>query len=1118
MKCPSCGHENPPAQKFCGECGARAELICTSCQARNPPGQKFCGECGAPLAAGRPPAAAPVEPAVPRGDRFASPDAYTPKHLADKILTSRGALEGERKIVTVMFADVSGFTSMSERLDPEDVHAIMDRAFDVILSAVHRYEGTINQFLGDGVMALFGAPIAHEDHAPRALNAALDIQKSLGPLAEEVRRLHAVEFRMRMGINTGLVVVGAIGKDLRMDYTAVGDTTNLAARLMALATPGQIVLSERTHRLRDRVFTFDDLGEHAVKGKAEPVRAYALTGVSAPQKRLEVTPERGLTPLVGRETELGHLAAAYESAVDGQGSVVLLVGEPGAGKSRLLYEFLRGLDDTDTMELETICVSYGRTIAYRPILELLRRYLGLAEGLTADDVRRRTGERLAALGLEGEEPRVLLAHLLGAPAPPEFLSRVSAAELKERTLHLLRDVFVKASAAAPVVLVVENVHWADASSLEVLAHLVGDMAGHRILLTLSARPGFSVPWLSPTTAETIHLKPLHTGDMEAMIRAMLGAVSISPSLLDLLVGKGEGNPLYVEELILQLRETNGIVVTHGEARLGSADVKVPATIQDIIAARVDRLEDGLKLALQGAGVIGRRFGVSLLSRVVELAPAETGRRLRELHGFDFVFPSAEDPELMYSFKHALTQDVVYAGLLERRRRQYHRAAGVGLEALYAAHLDDVVELLVYHFGRSGNDDKAVDYGLAAAEKAQRRWANAEALAFFEEVLRRLTSMPDTEANRLRRIDAGVKQAELMFALGRHAEHVQALAALREIVDSTADPPRQASWYYWTGFLHSLTGARPDISIGYCQTAARIAEDAGLEEIRAAADSCLGQVYAYAGRLGEALDAGERALAVFEARGNVWWSCRTLWGLSLTAIPLADWARSLDYCRRALAYGQDVNDRRLLVVGWWRSGWTHIQRGDAAHGIECCERALALSPGPYDTAMARASMGYGLVKVGRIDEGIATLQSAVDWFRTSKLTFTGAWYAIWLADSHLRRGDAPAARQLAEETLAKSRDAGYRYFEGLAERLLGTALVGHDATAAAEHLQAALDILAPAGVRNDVAKILVAQAELRRIAGDHACARALLEKALAMFEALGTLDEPSRVRDLLARTV
>ena len=522
IRCPSCQAETPAKNKFCGECGGGLSVTCPACAHPNPPGQKFCGECGAKLASPEA-TAAPTAPAPTSSLRDAAPVAYTPKHLAEKILTSKGAMEGERKGVTVMFADVSGFTAMSERLDPEDVHAIMDRAFEVILDAVHRYEGTINQFLGDGVMALFGAPIAHEDHPHRALSAALAIQEGLKPLQEDVRRAHGVEFRVRMGINTGLVVVGAIGKDLRMDYTAVGDTTNLAARLMSLAKPGQIVVSRRTQHLRDGFFVFEDLGEFQVKGKAEPVRAYTVVSEIRGRTRLEVSKERGLTPLFGRDRELGLLTEVYRGAAGGAGGIVSLVGDPGVGKSRLLYEFLRRLDGAGFVELETSCASHGRSMPYRPILELMRKYLDLREAMTGEDVRGRVAERLRLLGLEGEEQVTLLAHFLGVSAPPEFLNRLAGAELKARTLSVLRDVFLRASKSAPVVLIVENLHWVDASSDEFLAQLAGSLAGHRVLLVVSTRPGFTTPWLTIALVHPITVEGLDAGDVRGMVRALLGA-------------------------------------------------------------------------------------------------------------------------------------------------------------------------------------------------------------------------------------------------------------------------------------------------------------------------------------------------------------------------------------------------------------------------------------------------------------------------------------------------------------------------------------------------------------------------------------------------------------------
>ncbi len=1051
---------------------------------------------------------------APASARYASPESYTPKHLAEKILTSRGAMEGERKGVTVMFSDVSGFTAMSEKLDPEEVHAIMDRTFEVILNEVHRYEGTINQFLGDGVMALFGAPVAHEDHAQRALSAALAIQEGLKPLAEDVKRAHGIEFRMRMGINTGPVVVGAIGRDLRMDYTAVGDTTNLAARLLAIAKPGQIVASRRTQHMRDRFFTFEDLGEFQVKGKTEPVRAYAVTGEIRGRTRLEVSKERGLTPLVGRDRELGLLNATWSRAVGGQGAIVLLSGDPGVGKSRLLYEFLHRLEGSGVLELETTCASYGRSIPYRPILELLRRYVDLSDGMTGEDVRNRIVERLQDLGLEGEERAVLLAHFAGVSAPPEFINRLSGAELKERTFAALRDVFLRASLSAPVVFLIENVHWLDASSAGFLAHLAAGLPGHRVLLLLSTRPGF-FPWTSLPGSETITLEGLGTGDVERMVRTLLGADGFSAGLCKLLAEKGEGNPLYVEEILHQLQETGGIVVEGGEARLRSADVKVPATIHDIIAARVDRLAEPLKLTLQGGAVVGRRFGTSLVSRVISGATQEVIQNLQDLHGLDFVFPAAQDPEPLYSFKHALTQDVVYAGLLERRRRQYHTAAALGLEELYAGRLDEVVELLAYHFGGGGENEKTVDYAILAAEKAQRRWANTEALAYFEGALKRLAAMPDTTPNQLRKIDAVVKQAEIMFALGRHAEHVQALEGIRDLVEEVAAPPQRAAWYYWTGFLHSITGARPEVPIAYCREAVAIAEASGLEEIKAYAECCLTHVYAMAANLRGSLEAGERALSMFEARGDIWWACRTLWGMTMSATLVGDWERSLEYCRRALEHGQAVNDRRLKVVSWWRTGWTHIQRGDAQAGLRCCEEALALSPSPVDAYMAKAAHGYGLIKAGDLPGGTAELAEAVAWFDKSRLRLTRSSFALYLADGYVRQGERSQAQKVLEEVIATSSEVGYRHFEGIAHRLLGEALAPEDRAAAAEHLDTATRILDEVGTRNEYAKALVAQADLSRAAGDLAGARQLLERALAIFQELGTLDEPPRVRAALA---
>ena len=599
-----------------------------------------------------------------------------------------------------------------------------------------------------------------------------------------------------------------------------------------------------------------------------------------------------------------------------------------------------------------------------------------------------------------------------------------------------------------------------------------------------------------------------------MSQALLGVERVSAPLLDILVDRGEGNPLYVEEILRQLRETGGVQVEAGEAALIRANVTLPETIHDIIAARIDRLPDEVKHTLQVAAVVGRQVAVPLLARAIE-AEVELESHLDTLRSSDFLFVSTREPELIYTFKHALTQDVAYSSLLERRRRVYHAAVGRGLEELRAGRVDEVVELLAHHFGKSAEGEKAVDYAILAAEKAQRRWANTEALGSFTSALKRLDTMPDTQPNKLRRIDAVVKQAEIKFALGQHADHIQALEGIRVLVDAVADPRRRAAWYYWTGFLTSLTGASPEVAIDYCREAARIAEASGLDELKAYAECCLSEAYLYTGRLRAALEASEPALKTFEERGNAWWACRTLWGLSAIAIFLGEWERSLEYCRRALEHARAVGDVRMKIVALWRTGWTHVQRGDTVSGQRLCEEALALSPGPFDAAMTKGALGHGLAKAGELDAGTALLAEAVAWFEQSRLRPTWVVFAIWLGDAYIRQGKLVEARRILEEVVATTHELGYRHLEGSGQRLLGETFIPDDPAAATDHLEAALKMLLEVGAQNEVAKTLVAQARLRRARANDAEARALLEQALALFERLGTVDGPRRVRATLA---
>jgi tetratricopeptide (TPR) repeat protein len=470
---------------------------------------------------------------------------------------------------------------------------------------------------------------------------------------------------------------------------------------------------------------------------------------------------------------------------------------------------------------------------------------------------------------------------------------------------------------------------------------------------------------------------------------------------------------------------------------------------------------------------------------------------------------------VYVFRHALTQEAAYGSLLDSQRSAHHGIVGNALEELYRDRREEVAELLALHFGRSKDAEKAVDYAILAAQKSQRRWANTEALAYFSDALRILDALPDTEPNRLRRIDAVLNQAEVKYALGRYTEHSRALEEIRGVVDETADPPRRAAWHYWTGFLHATSGGRPDVAIEHCREAAKIASAFSLEEINAISESCLAQVYMIAGRLQEGLEAGERALAFFEARGNRWWAGRTLWHLTAIANYLGDWKASLDYCRRGLEHGVALQDLRLKVVGWTRMGLAHIKHGDIERGLECCNEALGLAPLPRDAAWARVIRGYGKIKAGRLDEGIAELSEGLAWFESSHMRWTHTIGAVWLAEGYLRLGDRPAARPLIERVLASSRATGYVHYEGRACWLMGEYLAADAPAGAEDHVETAMRIFESVGARNDLAKAMVTRAALRRNAGDIATARKLLEAANGIFHTLGTHGEFARVDAALA---
>src|SRR6266478_5548524 len=837
-----------------------ARSRCPSCGADNPPEHRFCGQCGASLDG-------------PGPQNIASP-ALAPEPGPGRAPHAQGMPSGEMKQVTVLFCDIVGSTPLTDRLGSEGMRDLVSSFLDTSLAEVHRYGGTAPQFLGDGFMALFGAPVTQEDHVRRALLAAIAIQRALSghPGAADIP---AMDLPVRMGIHSGRVVFGPVSGNLQMDPTAIGDTANVAARLQEAAEPGTILLSETTRRLAQDYARVEPVGPLTLKGKDESVLAHRLLRVSHRRSGLREAASAHTTTFVDRESERAILHNFLQLVENGHSQAVGIVGEPGIGKSRLLAEFRQQLADRRVSWVEGRCVSYGTAIPYWLLLDLLRSNCGIIETDTPEIIIEKVRSSLQELGMDAEQDSPILLHLLGIKDLAGSLGLLNPEAVKAKAFEILRQISINGSLKRPLVLVLEDLHWIDKISEEFLGYLAESAPEARILLLGTYRPGYRLPWLDKPYAGQTPLQPLSHDDSLQMVRSVLSAESLIDLVSEEIVAKADGNPLFLEQLAL-----------HAGENLRSV-LMVPNTIHDVVMARIDRLPDEMKQLLQLAAVIGREFSVRLLTAVWK-GSEQIDAQLRELSRLEFIYEGVVTDGTTYVFRHALTQETAYGSLLERHRRTYHGEVGHALEQLYHLRTDEVAELLAFHFGRSDEADNAVDYAIRAAQKSQQGWANSDALAYFSDALRRLDTMPDTEANRLRRIDAVLKQAEVRYALAQYTGQIESLEEIRTIVDGTGDPRRRAIWHYWTGFLHSLSGGRPEVAIEHCREAAKIASASGLDEINAFAASCLAQVYFVAGRLQEAIEAGERALASFEARGDRWWAGRTLWFLTATANYLGNW--------------------------------------------------------------------------------------------------------------------------------------------------------------------------------------------------------------------------------------
>ena len=1019
MQCPGCRHNNPAHARFCAACGTRLAAACATCGAELPPGARFCPACGtavdtAAAAVGRTPDVAVAA---------RTPDVYTPRHLAERILTSRAALQGERKPVTVLFCDLVGSTGLAERLGPDGMHELLNRFFEITLAEIHRYEGTVNQFLGDGFMALFGAPLAHEDHARRAALAALGVARALDrPLVLDTGA--QVTLSVRMGLNTGLVVVGAIGDNLRMDYTAIGDCTHLAARLQQTAAPGAILLSGATARLIENHVPFERFGTLEVRGLSSPITAYRLTGASgAPSS--EGPSRRARSRFVGREREAATLRELVADAACGQGRVVGVVGEPGVGKSRLLFEVRRDLGDGATW-LEGRCLSYGVAIPYLPVLDLLRGACGIAELDSPERAADKVRATLQALGLDPGERAPYLLHLLGLKEPDEAVRALGGDVLMARTLDTLRQVWLRSTRRRPLVLAVEDLHWIDPASETCLVALAEMLAGASLLLIATYRPGYRPSWIDRSYATQISLAPLRRDDSLRVVHALLPGLAVDDPMVQLILDKAEGNPFFLEELV------------HAVGDVGGRTLPVPDSVQGVLAARIDRLPETAKQALQTAAVLGREFSERLLHAIAD-APDRLDADLRELTRLEFLYERSGADERSYVFKHALTQDVAHATLVTPRRRALHRRAADALAALDPDRVAELAPRLAHHYFEAESWPEAVEHARRAAETASRAWAPREALARYDQALLAAERARRPPAERRALLEA---RAEVGAVLGSFDPARADLEAALVLAESEADAVGQGRVL---ASLGALWGGHRDYAraLQLTQRAIGLLEPAGDRQTLAEARAQLGVMLLNLARMTESRREFEVARALFEAVDDVPGQGRTLQMLGLNRWLAGDIAGSFAFLESALVKLRAAGDRRTEIATLVSLSAAHARhdgpRGGGAYLTEALQIARALEV-RIDEAFVRCAAADFGVMFGRYADALREATTALTIARDLGHREWTAYALIGVGRVHAECGDVAQARVIHTEALSITRQLGATLWIAAALGVLGRDLL------------------------------------------------------------------------------
>ena len=1127
MICSRCQAENDGDSAFCDECGAPLDVLCAHCKTSNRAGAKFCKKCGQRLAA-------PSESPGANSERPQPGNTLVPKHLAEKILASRRFIEGERKQVTVLFADIRGSTSLIEKLDPEDVRQHFDPIIHIMMDAVHHYEGTVNQVLGDGIMALFGAPLAHEDHAVRACYAALKMQDGIRHYAEKLDATRE-SLKIGIGLNSGEVVVRSITNDLNIDYSALGHTTHLAARMEALAGAGSILLTGDTLREVESFVEVQPLGPVQVKGFSNTVEVFELTGATAVRSRFQAAAARGLSTFVGRQAEIEAFRRYTAREASGRGQILAIVGEAGMGKSRLVREFMEHHLPPHWKVLEAPSISYGKATAFFPLIELLRTYFDAAAGeeissiqskvvdqtlrldetlcdvippvLTLMDavseIDRRQDEKVE--GLRDSHPEV-------ARAMDEFTG-LEPQEKRTGTFRALLELFACESRRQPLLMVFEDLHWIDSETQSFLDLLVDSLPAAPIYLLVDYRPGYTHTWANKDYYTRVRVDPLSSEDATELIESLSGNSADLAPLRDLLLKRTEGNPFFIEEIVRSLMESGVLIGSKGSYRPGIAidSIRIPGTVRTVLADRVDRLPASHKQLLQTAAVIGIAVPLGLLRVVSGLPEGQLSEYLSDLQASEFLFETKLFPDLEYSFTHALTNEVVYNALLHERKTAIHADVVGALEEMPGESFPEQCEALAHHSFQGELWEKAVRYLHQAGARAMSRSAFLEALSDYEKALIASTHLSDSSAKLAEQVDLHLEARNVLFLLGNLARVGEHLNAAEELAEKLNDEKRMARVLNFLNSYYGLAGD-PERAIEIGERALKL--NAVRSEVAASTVTYyyLGAAYNKTGQYARAAEAllhgiknvdGDLRHEKFGTAAVLSVICRSHLVQSLAL--MGRFREGIDWAEEGVRIAEEVDHAVSLLHINCSLGVLLLLKGEFNPAVIILERALAICQSkqiPVYVPLVAARLGCAYVRSGRIGDGLPFLEQGVGDAATAGRVGFMSLHTTWLAEGYLASGRVDEAQRLAEQAYDLSVQHKERGHGALALKLLGEiALRRGDYSAAESFIRQALTLSGEMAMRPLEAHARLALGSIHRASGLIDEAQTEISAASALYELL-----------------